>query len=77
MLHLEALGAYPLLLGRPWLKIANIKQNGNQNLLTFQKGKNKIQVPTQSKISTSRQCLPSHSEAVNMMEGLDEVEENN
>ena len=27
VLHLEAPRAYPLLLGRPWLKTANIKQN--------------------------------------------------
>ena len=27
ILHLEAPGAYTLLLGRPWLKTANIKQN--------------------------------------------------
>ena len=31
---------------------------------------------TQNKVTTSKQCLPIHAEAVNMMEGLDEVEEN-
>ena len=29
ILHLEAHGAYSLILGRPWLKTANIKQNWN------------------------------------------------
>ena len=77
VLHLEAPRTYPLLLGRPWLKTANIKTNWNQNLLTFHKGKTKIRVSTQNKITTSKQCLPVHAEAVNMMEGLDEVEENN
>ena len=43
----------------------------------FWKGKNKIRVSTQSKISMSRQCLLVHAEVVNMMEGLDEAEENN
>ena len=76
ILHLEAPGAYPLLLGRPWLKTANIKQNWNQNLLTFRKSKTKIRVSTQNKVTTSKQCLPVHAESVNMMEGLDEVEEN-
>ena len=76
VLHLEAPGAYPLLLGRPWLKIAKIKQNWNKNILTFRKGKNKIRVSTQDKVSTNRQCLPIHAKAVNMMEGLDETEEN-
>ena len=77
MLYLEAPRAYPLLLGWPWLKAINIKKNWNQNLLTFRKGKNKIPVSTQNKITTSRQCLLVHGEVVNMMEGLDEVEENN
>ena len=27
VLHLEAPGAYPLLLGRPWLKTTNIRHN--------------------------------------------------
>ena len=27
VLHMEVVGAYPLLLGRPWLKTVNIKQN--------------------------------------------------
>ena len=75
VLQLDAVGAYPLLLGRPWLKTANIKQNWNKNVLTFRKGKSKIRVSTKEKITTSRQCLPIHAEAVNMMEGLDETEE--
>ena len=63
------------MLGQPWLKTANIKQNWNKNVLTFRKGKSKIRVSTKEKITTSRQCLPIHAEAVNMMEGLDEIEE--
>ena len=42
VLHMEASATYPLLLGRPWLKIANNKQNWNKNVLTFKKGKTKI-----------------------------------
>ena len=75
-LHLEAHGAYPLLLGRPWLKTANIKQNWNQNVLTFRKGKTKIRISTQNEVATNKQCLPIYVESVNMMEGLDEDEEN-
>ena len=70
VLHLEAPRAYPLLLGRPWLKIANIKQNWDKNILTFRKGNNKIRVSTQNKVSTNRQCLPIHAER------LDETKEN-
>ena len=45
VLQLDSVGAYPLLLGRPWLKTANIKQNWNKNVLTFRKGKSKIRFP--------------------------------
>ena len=76
ILLLEAPGTFPLLLAWPWLKTTNIKQNRNQNLLTFRKGKMKIGVSTQNKVTTSKQCLPVHAESINMMEGLDEVEEN-
>ena len=75
VLHLDATGAYLLLLGRPWRKTANIKQNWNKDILTFRKGQSKFRVSTQEKISTSRQCLPVHAKALNMMEGLDEAEE--
>ena len=75
VLHLDAPGAYPLLLGRPCLKTTNIKQNWNKDILTFRKGQSKFRVSTQEKISTSRQYLPVHAKAVNMMEGLDEAEE--
>ena len=74
VLQLDSVGAYPLFLGRPWVKTANIKQNWNKNVLTFRKGKSKIRVSTKQKITTSRQCLPIHAEAVNMMEGLYETE---
>ena len=41
VLHLDAPGAYPLLLGRPWLRTTNIKQDWQKNVLTFRKGKNR------------------------------------
>ena len=44
-------------------------------MLTFRKGKSKLRVSTKEKITTSRQCLSIHAEAMNMMEGLDETEE--
>ena len=75
VLHLDAQEAYTLLLGRPWLKTANIKQNWNKNVLTFRKGKTEIRISTQEKVSTTRQCLPVHTESIIMMEGLDEAEE--
>ena len=44
-------------------------------MLTFSKGKTKIRISNQDKVSTAHQCLPVHAESVNMMEGLDEAEE--
>ena len=44
-------------------------------MITFRKGKSKIRVSTQEKITTCMQCLPIDAEAVYMMEGLDETEE--
>ena len=75
VLHMEAPQAYPLLLGRPCLKTSDIKHNWNKNVLTFTKGKTKIHISTQEKISTARQCLSVYAESVNMMEELDEAEE--
>ena len=63
------------MLARSWLKTANIKQNWNKKVLTLWKDKSKIRVFTKDKITTSKQCLPIHAEAVNMMEGLDKTEE--
>ena len=35
VLQLNIQGAYPLLLGRPWLRTAHIKQNWQKNIITF------------------------------------------
>ena len=35
ILRLEAPGSYPFLLGRPWLRTANIKQHWQKNLISF------------------------------------------
>ena len=42
LLALEAPGAYPLLLGRPWLRSANIKQNWQHNYLSSHGGRAKV-----------------------------------
>ena len=47
VLQLNAQGAYPLLLGRPWLQTAHIKQNWQKNNITFRREKTEVQVPTQ------------------------------
>ena len=35
VLDLDALGTYPILLGRPWLRLANIKQSWEHNCISF------------------------------------------
>ena len=69
VLYLDAPGAYPLLLG-------NIKQNWQKNLITFQKGKTTIRVPTQEKVITKQELVPLYVESFNMIEGLDDKELN-
>ena len=74
VLPLQAQGAYPLLLGRPWLKTAHIKQNWRKNIITFRRGKAKVRVPTQPHSSTGKELTPLYAECVNMLEGLADEE---
>ena len=75
VLQLQAQGAYPLLLGRPWLKTAHIKQNWRRNIITFRRGKAKVRVPTQPRTGTGKDLTPLYAECVNMLEGLADEEE--
>ena len=72
--QLNIQGAYPLLLGRPWLRTAHIKQNSQKNVITFQRGKAKVRVPTQPRVGTSTDITPLYVESINMLDGLAEVE---
>ena len=62
----EAPGAYPLLQGRPWLRLANIKRNGQHNCLSFRRGRAKIRVPMQ-------ESAPAPKE-ISLLEGLEDEE---
>ena len=53
-LHLDAPGAYPMLLSRPWLRIANIKQHRQRNMILFRCGKTKVRVITEEHIHTTQ-----------------------
>ena len=74
VLPLKAQGAYPLLLGRPWLKTTHIKQNWRKNIITFRRGKAKVRVPTQPHSGTGKELTPLYAECVNMLEGLADEE---
>ena len=74
VLPLKTQGAYPLLLGRPWLKTTHIKQNWRKNIITFRRGKAKVRVPTQPHSSTGKELTPLYAEGINMLEGLADEE---
>ena len=69
VLQLNVQGAYPLLLGRPWLRTTHIKQNWQKNVITFRRGKTNVRVPTQPRVSTSKEVTPLYAESINMLEG--------
>ena len=52
VLRLDAPGAYPLLLGRLWLRTANIKQHWRHNTISFCRGKKKFLIITEERITT-------------------------
>ena len=68
VLHLNVQGAYPLLLGRPWLR------TGKKNVITFRRGKTKVRIPTQSRVGISKEVTPLYAESINMLEGLADEE---
>ena len=74
VLCLEALGAYPMLLGRPWLRKTNIKQHWRRNMISFRRGKTKVQLLTEERISTPQNTTPLYAEGVHMLDGLAEEE---
>ena len=74
VLALDAPGAYPILLGRPWLRSANIKQNWRHNCISFRQGCNKVHVPTQEMVAPTKGKMPLYAKDINMLEGLDDTE---
>ena len=62
--------AYPLLLGRPWLRTTHIKKNWQKNIIGFRRGKTKVRVPTQERATANKQLTPLYAIAVNLSDGL-------
>ena len=77
VLRLEAPRAYPMLLGRPWLRTANIKQHWQRNMILFRRGKTKVRVITDERVPVALNTAPLYAEGVHMLDGLadDEVED--
>ena len=58
MLRLEASGAYPMLLGQPWLRTTNIKQHWQRNMISFRRGKTKVRIITEERLTTPTTLRP-------------------
>ena len=74
LLHLEAPGAYPMLLGRPWLRTDNIKQHWQRNMISFRCGKTKVRIVTEESLKTPHNTTAFYVEGVHMLNGLAEEE---
>ena len=66
-----------MLLGRPWLRTANIKQHWQRNMISFRRGKTKVRVMTEERVPVALHTAPLYAEGVHMLDGLadDEVED--
>ena len=62
------------MLGWPWLRTAHIKQNWQKNIITFRRGKTKVQVTTQPQAIASKEATPLYAESINMLEELPDEE---
>ena len=64
ILRLDAPGAYPLLLGRLWLRTTNIKQHWQCNTISFRRWKTKVRVVMEEHITTppdTNSCMRKES----------------
>ena len=66
-----------MLLGRPWLHTANIKQHWQRNMISFRRGKTKVRIITEEQVTTPHNTSPLYAEGVHMLDGLadDEVDD--
>ena len=74
VLSLESPGAYPLLLGRPCLHSANIKQNWQHNNHRFRRGHAKVRVPMEESTPSPKEFSLLYAEEIHMLEGLEDEE---
>ena len=74
VLRLEASGAYPMLLGRPWLRTTNIKQQWQHNMISFLRGKTKVWIITEECLPTPQNTTPLYAKGVHMLDELGEEE---
>ena len=74
VLRLEAPGAYPMLLGCPWLRTTNIKQHWQRNMISFRQGKTKVRLIIEECLPTPQNTTPLYTEGMHMLDGLADEE---
>ena len=58
-------GAYPLLLGRPWLRQAKVKQNWEHNTISLRRGKKKVRLSVHATTMVKSPLRPKYAEGIN------------
>ena len=52
-----------------WLRTTNIKQNWERNIITFRRGKTKIDVSTEERTSTTKDTTLLYAKGVHILDG--------
>ena len=63
-----------MLLGRPWIRSENIKQNWKYNCISFRRGRSKVLVPLEEITTQPKGMTPLYVEDIYMLDGMDDTE---
>ncbi|MCO5572188.1 hypothetical protein L7F22_025939 [Adiantum nelumboides] len=71
----ESSQSYPMILGRPWLRAAKVKQHWGADYVVLRQGKKKVRMKMVASKVIPPNCRPLHAETINMASELEEDEE--
>ncbi|MCO5557151.1 hypothetical protein L7F22_010709 [Adiantum nelumboides] len=71
----ESSQSYPMILGRPWLRAAKVKQHWGADYVVLRQGKKKVRMKMVASKVIPPNCRPLHAETINMASELKEDEE--
>ena len=66
---------YPLLVGRPWLRAAKVKQDRGSQKITIRKGKKKVKVNMIPIVKLPKHARALYAQGINMVEEIEDDEE--
>ena len=66
---------YPLLVGRPWLRAAKVKQDWGSQKITIRKGKKKVKVNMIPSVKLPKHARALYAQGINMVEEIEDDEE--